>query len=598
MLGPLTAAGKVREAAEQLRQSLYSGLPASLPLAGDDLGAARGVTPQTQKAAAQAQLQLAVRLRQAGRTADATAALERAVRLEPANPIAHHRLGVALLDANQLAPAAAALRQAVALNETSSAAHYHLGIALHWLGQEDAAIEAYRRTVAIAPKSADAWSRLGNLLSARGALEQAIACFRNAAGAAPHSTLGRMNRAKALVVGGQTAEAETALRRAIALDPENAETHRLLGNLLAEGGRFVEAAAALKRTIELNPGEVTAWGGLVGTRKLAEADRPLIAQMLECLKKGRMTEPMRMKLHFALGKAYDDLGDYAEAMEQFDAANRIKHRLVPFDRNAFARRVDELVSTFTPSLFAHHAGIGNDDETPVLILGMPRSGTTLVEQILSSHPSVGGGGELPFWSERAPALEQALREKTEAGMIPRIAADYLSLLRGLARGATRVTDKLPYNFLWIGLIRLVFPRAFIIHCRREPVDTCLSIYTTNFASPTEFSSDRGDLAFYYEHYRRLMAHWRNVLSPERFFEVDYEALTADPEPATRRLISFVGLTWDAACLRPEANPRVVKTASVWQARQPIYRTAVARWRRYEPWLGELRQLLPQPESAP
>ena len=598
MLGPLTEAGMVREAAEQLRQSLHSALPGLPPRAGGTLGAASATTHQRQQLAVQAQLRLAARLRQAGRMAEATAALELAVRLEPANPVVHHKLGAALLEEHQFAPAAAALRQAVALDGTAAAAHYHLGVALHRLGHEDAAIAAYRRTVAIAPKNADAWSRLGNLLIARGALEQAIACFKKAADALPNTTLGRMNRAKALIAEGQTAQAETALRRAVALDPANAEAHRLLGNLLAEGGRFAEAVAALERTIELNPWEVTAWGGLVGTRKLEEADRPWIGQMLERLKKGRMTEPMRMKLHFVLGKAYDDLGDYAEAMEQFAAANRIKRRLVPFDRNAFAQRVDELVNTFTPSLFARHARNGSDEETPVLILGMPRSGTTLVEQILSSHPSVGAGGELTFWPERAPALEQAIRATTEGDMAPLIAADYLTLLHGLAPGAARVTDKLPHNFLWIGLIRLVFPRAFIIHCRRDPVDTCLSIYTTSFAAPVEFSSDRGDLAFYYEHYRRLMAHWRNVLSPERFLEVDYEGLTANPEPASRRLISFIGLTWDEACLRPEANPRLVKTASVWQVRQPIYRTAVARWRRYEPWLGELRELLPPPESTP
>jgi hypothetical protein len=184
-----------------------------------------------------------------------------------------------------------------------------------------------------------------------------------------------------------------------------------------------------------------------------------------------------------------------------------------------------------------------------------------------------------------------------AEVVSSLAKDYLTLLRGINPHARRVTDKMPSNFHWAGLIHLAFPRARIVHCRRNPIDTCVSIYSHSFEEMWDFASDRGDLAFYYRQYQRLMEHWRAVLPPDRFFEVDYEELTADPELLTRQLIQFCGLEWDNACLRPQDNERAVKTSSLWQARQPVYRSSVERWRNYEPWIGELRELLPNDERS-
>jgi hypothetical protein len=222
---------------------------------------------------------------------------------------------------------------------------------------------------------------------------------------------------------------------------------------------------------------------------------------------------------------------------------------------------------------------------------MPRSGTTLIERIVSSHPQVAGGGELPFWNEHAPGWVDADADRL-AAEADRIGGDYLQLLRSIGPGASRVTDKMPSNFLWIGLVHRLLPGARVIHCRRNPIDTCLSIYSTHFAHNWAGASDREDLASYYRQYLRLMEHWRAVIPAERLLDVDYEEATADPESVARRLIDFCGLTWDAACLRPERNPDAVRTASKWQARQPIYRSAVERWRNYEPWIGALRTLVP------
>ena len=243
------------------------------------------------------------------------------------------------------------------------------------------------------------------------------------------------------------------------------------------------------------------------------------------------------------------------------------------------------------------AGSAEAERQPVFILGMPRSGTTLVEQILSSHPHVAAGGELPFWSKVSRSRGSSANELSDALGLAKSAEDYRVLLAELGPGARRVTDKWPLNFEQIGLILTGLPDARIIHCRRHPVDTCLSMFFQNFWEGNEFAWDRGDLVFFYRQYERLMAHWRRVLPPDQLLELDYEKLIANREAETRRVLAFVGLDRDDACLAHERNTRVVKTASVWQARQPIYTTSVERWRRYEPWLGELRALLP-PAEAP
>jgi hypothetical protein len=305
--------------------------------------------------------------------------------------------------------------------------------------------------------------------------------------------------------------------------------------------------------------------------------------MEEMLKRSGRSDFDQAMLHFALGKAYDDLGEAEPAIRHFDHANALERRKVNFDRVALSEAIDRTIETFTPELMARGAPSPIHDERPALILGMPRSGTTLVEQIVSSHSSVAAGGELNFWTDQAA-------KTASFDFASRLGADYLTLLGRIGPDSARVTDKNPFNFLHLGLIHLALPGARFIHCRRDPIDTCLSIYFTRFATPQAYAYDRSDLVFYYRHYERLMAHWRTLLPADRLLEIDYESLIADRESLTRRMIAFCGLPWDDKCLEPESNPRRVMTASVWQARQPVYPTSVERWRRYEPWLGELQQL--------
>jgi hypothetical protein len=276
---------------------------------------------------------------------------------------------------------------------------------------------------------------------------------------------------------------------------------------------------------------------------------------------------------------------------------------VSFDSAAFAIEVDRLIARCTPDMLAQArvSELGSVDATPVLIIGMPRSGTTLVEQIVSMHPEVGACGELNFWNERGAAWHRSGAAGNETPFVSpdflatdflaKAAADYLRVLRAIAPKAARVTDKMPFNFLWAGIIHMAFPRATVIHCRRAAVDTALSIHQTHFDPGLAFPTGGAELVAYFRSYQRITDHWRSVLPADRFIEVDYEDLTRAPEPVIRRIIAACGLAWNDACLHPESNTRAVKTPSKWQTRQPIYRTSVARWRRYEPWLGPLRALV-------
>ncbi|MGH7295018.1 MAG: sulfotransferase, partial [Polyangiaceae bacterium] len=536
-------------------------------------------------------LQAAERALQAGDPARAVAALEQVLRVQPDHGPALHDLGMAHLAMRRFPQAIAALRRAVALRPAFAPSHYGLGVALEQTGDDAAAMACHRRAVELAPKLAEAHTHIANLLVPKGKWQEAASAYQKAYAAAPETTLGLLGRAKGLIVQDRPAEAEARLRELVARDPASSEGHLVLAHVLTEAGRFDDAVTHYERSLALAPRQATAFSGLVTAKKLTEADRPLLGRILARLDAGDLPERHRMTLHFAAGKALDDLGVPAEAIVHFDAANAIRRRLAPFDRGDFERRVDRLAGRFTRAFFEASAALGDPDPTPVLVLGMPRSGTTLVERFVSSHPGVAGGGELVFWNDHAPAACDATPEQLGASAAA-LRRDYLAVLRRIGPEALRVTDKMPFNFLWIGLVHALFPNARFVHCRRNPLDTCLSIYQTQFAANWGFAADRGDLAFYYGQYLRLMAHWRATLPADRLLEVDYETSTSCPDEAARQIVSFCGLPWDESCLRPERNADAVKTASKWQARQPVYRTSVERWRKYEPWLGELRSLAP------
>jgi tetratricopeptide (TPR) repeat protein len=540
-------------------------------------------------------LALATQLLRAGRPEDAIAPLRNAALLQASNPIIQHDLGLACLELGHLPEAIAALQRAVASNPRYADAYFRLGIAWEKLGNIGGAIAAYDRATKLLPSLTEAWFRAGALLYVLGHRDEAIGCFRRAAATGGKTRFGRLGRARALLIEDRNQEAEEVLRETLAADPRNAMAYDSLGSLLSEFGRFDEARACFERAITLAPLLAGSYYDLVRCRPITKDDG-LLPEMQAALETPGLEAGQRQRLHLAIGKAAEDLGDYRLAIEHFDAADTVRRGSTSFDSAAFSNEIDLLIARCTPEFIAHASELGNRDATPVLIVGMPRSGTTLVEQIVSMHPEVGAGDELNFWNGRGAVWHRsgAVGNETPfAGkeFLAKAAADYLGVLRAIAPEATRVTDKMPFNFLWAGLIHIAFPRALIIHCRRAAVDTALSIHQTHFHPSLAFPTGGVELVEYFRSYQRLIDHWRRVLPPDRFLEVDYEDLTREPEPAIRRIIAACGLAWHDACLRPESNPRAVKTPSKWQARQPIYRTSVARWRRYEPWLGPLRALV-------
>ena len=533
----------------------------------------------------------AATLLRAGRPADAVAPLREAALLEPLNPTIQHDLGLACLELGNVPDAIAALQWAVAANPRYADAHFRLGIALEKQGDIRGAIVAYDRATQLLPSLTEAWFRAGALVETLGHRDEAVGCFQRAATTGGKTSFGRLGKARSLLIEDRNHEAEQVLRQTLARDPANAMAHDVLGNLLSEFGRFDEARECFQRAITIAPLLAGSYYDLVRCRPITSDDDGLLQRMQAALDTPGLEAAHRHRLHLAIGKAADDLGDYALAMQHFDAADVVRRGSASFNSNEFSTEVDRLISRSTPEWIARAPELGSADATPVLIIGMPRSGTTLVEQIISMHPEVGAGGELNFWNERGAEWHRTGAAANEKSFHARAAADYLGVLHKIAPKATRVTDKMPFNFLWAGMISRAFPRATIIHCRRCAIDTALSIHQTHFHPGFAFPTGGAELVAYFRSYQRLVDHWRSVLPPDRFIEVDYEDLTQAPEPVIRRIIATCGLSWDDACLRPESNPRAVKTPSKWQTRQKIYRSSVARWRRYEPWLGPLRALI-------
>jgi tetratricopeptide (TPR) repeat protein len=536
-------------------------------------------------------LALATNFLRAGRPADAIGPLRDASLLEPFNPIIQHDLGLACLEVGRLSDAIAAFKWAVASNPRHADAHFRLGIAFEKVGEMNGAIVAYDRATQLQPSMTEAWFRAGALVYELGHREEAIGCFRRAAATGGRTNFGRLGKARALLTEDRNQEAEKVLRETLVVDPKNAMAYDLLGNLLSEVGHFDEASACFERAIALAPLLSGSYYDLVRCQPVTSDDHSLLQRMEVALATPGLEAVQRLRLHLAIGKAADDLGDYAKAMKHFDAADGVRRGAAAFDSLAFSTESDRLIARCSPRLLAQAPEFGSSEATPVLIIGMPRSGTTLVEQIISSHPEVRAGGELNFWNERGAAWHRTGDAGNDKDFVAKAAADYLKILRSISPAAARVTDKMPFNFLWAGLIHLALPRATFIHCRRAAVDTALSIHQTHFHLGLAFPTGGTELVEYFRCYQKLTEHWRKVLPPDRFIEVHYEELTLEPEPIIRRLIAACGLPWHDACLRHERNPRAVKTPSKWQTRQPIYRTSVARWRRYEPWLGPLRALV-------
>ncbi|MER8567825.1 sulfotransferase [Mesorhizobium sp. M0924] len=381
--------------------------------------------------------------------------------------------------------------------------------------------------------------------------------------------------------------------KALKINRDHPRVRTGLASALTSLGRMDKARAYMHEAIERRVDLGTAYNELVHTYKFTEEPAEL-GSILGELANPNLTPDVAQQLHHAAGKVLNDLKRYEDAMGHFKKAKQVAG--LHFDLDSYRRRIDSTIDAFSPEMLAGKAGYGNMSEVPVFVLGMPRSGTTLVEQICASHPEVRGAGELAklrrvankmgFGSRLTGTLQGSLASMT-VDVSKTLAEEHLSYLRERAPAAHRIVDKMPYNFEIIGLIAILFPNARIIHCRRDAIDNCLSCFISNLNNNHRYTYDLENLGLFYREYDRLMRHWQTVL-PGRIFENRYEHLVADQEGQSRRLIEHLGLTWDDACLRFFDEGRSVETISRWQVRQPIYTSSIKRWKNYE---GSIQPLI-------
>jgi tetratricopeptide (TPR) repeat protein len=545
-------------------------------------------------------------LREKGRLDEAVKAYRDAAAMVPNSPEALNNLGNALCDQRQFDEAAATLRRAIALKPNLAEAHGNLGNVLRELGQRDEAIAAYRQAIAVRPGLYEVHNNLGNALRAKGTIDEAIAAFRHAIALKPEYAEAHSNLGNALTDKGQLNEAIAAYQKAIALDAKLADAHGGLGIALSELGQFEQAAECLRRALALRPdARFYKALALMGGQSVDSAEFDWLTGLVN---EPGLSVDERSAAEFALGKWLDEMQRFDEAFEHFDRGNRMvkESRATAGERFQAAElrgTVDRAIEHFTPEFFAQRRQWGGASDLPVFIVGMPRSGTSLVEQIAASHSAVFGAGELADIEKHAAILQHGASAEAGSGdaspaewnaeAIARAAQSYLEHLRELAGAAERITDKMPANVFQLGLIATMLHGARVIFCRRDARDNCLSCYFEQFArNNLLFSYDLADCGRQCVETNRLIAHWLSVL-PLRMLEVQYETLVAEREAQSRRLIEFLGLKWDSACLEFHRTKRPVLTASAWQVRQPMYRRSVGRWRHYEKHLGPLIEALRQ-----
>jgi tetratricopeptide (TPR) repeat protein len=526
-----------------------------------------------------------------GQPDSAAASCRRAVDLKPRYAAAHDNLGCALLGLGRLDDAAASYRRALEIEPGFAETHNNYGNALLELGRVDDALAGYRRALKINPEFAEAHHNLGNALRGLGKLDDAVASYRRALEIKPNFAEAHCNLGIALRLQGRTAESQASCRRALEINPQSAATFAVLADSSADRGQFSEAEDLFKRAISIEPESPEAWAGIARFRKMTQSDAAWLAQAQRIA--GRPLPARReVPLRYAIGKYFDDVKDFDQAFINFQRANELtKLRRAKHDRVQLTQVVDAITRSYDPLWLKETRINAHESARPVFIVGMLRSGTTLAEQILASHPDVFAAGELTYWNTASATYQpSALNTPASATLLRKLADDYLRLLEDLSHDALRVIDKMPTNFAFLGLIHAVFPNARIIHMRRNPIDTCLSIYFQDFEAAVSYANDLEDLAHYYTEYLRIMKHWRLVLPEEAILDVSYEGLVNDQEAWSRRMLEFIGLPWDPRCLDFHETQRTVLTASKWQVRQKITGASVLRWRNYQKFLGPLLPL--------
>jgi tetratricopeptide (TPR) repeat protein len=538
---------------------------------------------------------LANSLREQGKVPEAISSWRRAVALRPNYVDARLNLAIALRQKGDMEGSVACLREVLRLRPDRADYCNNLAAALHMQGKADEAIAFYRRAIELAPNFVLPHNNLGNVLQERGKLDDACRCYQRAIELKPDFAPAHVGLASTRNEQGDSAEAIRHYLVAIQIDPGLAAAQCNLGIILEEQGDFAGAERHFRSAIASDFRYAAAHAELASLLRAALPAEDMAAQQ-QLLTDPGLTQEQRAALHFGLAQVLDSRGAYAEAAEHANVANAL--RLAQwstggqaYDPDAHTQFIDRILAGFTKEFFPRVQGLGVKSERPVFVVGLPRSGTTLIEQILASHSQVFGAGELLLARN---AFTEVCEDTTKPGLpypgldpkgIQGLALRHLEELQRRNATVLRVVDKMPDNYLYLGLLAVLFPRARFIHCRRDFRDVAVSCWLANFRA-VRWASDPGHIAARFRDYHRLMNHWRAVL-PTPILEVSYEETVNNLEEVARRLIAWCGLEWESNCLEFHRGKRTVRTASSVQVRQPLYKTSVGRWKHYEQSLAPL-----------
>jgi tetratricopeptide (TPR) repeat protein len=535
-----------------------------------------------------------------GRHEDALSRFEQALSIKPDYVEALNNFGTECFALGRYRLAIDYFQRAVALRPDFADAQLNLGNALLADDRPQAALESYQKASELKGHPIDLRQRMGDLLEVLNRREEALELYDQALREHPDSLQLRLKRGNVLQMLNRHDEAVSAYREVLATHPDNCEAFDCLGFAQAELGDSAGARQAFESALHIEPTRMKSLFGLVNSTAMTEEDPAVHAMKSLSRNTDGLSSSDRILLHFALGKAFADTGQHLLSFDHLNQGNALRRRELKYDEAATLSRFESIRSTFTHDFLRHNTGNGNYSRRPIFIVGMMRSGTTLVEQILASHPRVFAAGELLEFQESVtesigPLEDSSYLRDFQSKLTPQIlrniGSKYLERVHRIENSirfhrsdatsaeqplSDRITDKLPTNFLWIGLIHLVFPNAAILHTRRDPVDTCLSCFSNLFSNSQPYTYDLGELGRYYRAYAQLMTHWRQVLPVGAMLDVRYELLVNDLETEARRIVEYCGLEWDEACLQFHKTPRAVRTASMSQVRRPIYRTSVGR----------------------
>ena len=538
---------------------------------------------------------------------EAVVCYKRAIEIKPDYVEAYNNLGTTRKDQKQTAEAEALYRKALELRPEDPATLNNLGLAVMEQERHEEAAGIFTRSAALDPKNGRTYVFLASALFKLDREAESEAAITHGLALAPDDPDGHNLAGRILLDRNQPEQACAHFLEAVAKKPDMADAYNNLGNAYKELGRVPEALEVYYKARQLEPRSTAVFINLVDARKIEVESDPDFEAMVELKKEmGSLPEDDQMQLHFSLGKAYADLKRHREAFEHMLQGCALKRKKVEYPEAETLRLFDRIREVFSIERMRSKAGLGDPSSVPIFVLGMPRSGTTLIEQTLACHPKIFGAGELKDFdrvvkSVRAPDGQvlpyPEFVPAFQSEHLRQMGQQYVRLLRAYSADAPHVTNKMPSSFFYVGLIHLAMPNARIIHSVRNPVDTCLSCFSKLFSGEQSFSYELGELGRYYRKYHELMEHWRQVLPPGTMLDVRYEEMVDDFENQARRIVAYCGLEWDDRCLQFHKHKRPVKTASAMQVRQPIYKSSVGRWLAYKEQLMPLIKELPIEQPA-